>query len=140
MVASAGLRGWGWPAAAALAAGFIAVLAFHGERTEPGLARFAPAGVLADWPVEQVTSIEVSAGNRHRRFRRISGGGGWRPETADPADVAAVAEQSSAGAEEVSASTQETSASTQEIASSAHDLARTAEELGAMINRFRLAA
>ena len=55
-------------------------------------------------------------------------------------EVAAVAEQSSAGAEEVSASTQETSASTQEIASSAHDLARTAEELGAMINRFRLAA
>jgi methyl-accepting chemotaxis protein len=55
-------------------------------------------------------------------------------------EVAAVAEQSSAGAEEVSASTQETSASTQEIASSAHDLARTAEELGALINRFQLAA
>ena len=97
MVASAGLRGWGWPAAAALAAGFIAVLAFHGERPEPGLARFAPAGVLADWPIEQVTSVEVSAGNRHRWFHRISGGGGWRPETADPADVAAVVEQIETG-------------------------------------------
>ena len=61
MVAAAGVRGWGWAAAAVLAAGFIALLALHGERPEPGLARFQPAGLLADWPIEQVTSIELRA-------------------------------------------------------------------------------
>ncbi len=75
MVAPARVKAWRWPAAAALAAGFVAVLAFHGERPEPGLARFAPAGLLADWPVEQVSSLEVSAGTLHRSFRRDPGGG-----------------------------------------------------------------
>jgi hypothetical protein len=41
------------------AAGFIGVLAFQGERQEPGLAPFARAGLLADWPIEQVTAVEV---------------------------------------------------------------------------------
>ena len=56
------------------------------------------------------------------------------------AEVAAVAEQSSASAEQVSASTQETSASTQEIASSAAELARTAEQLDQLVRRFKLTA
>ena len=47
------------------------------------------------------------------------------------AEVASVAEESSASAEQVSASTQQTSAATQEIASSAAELARTAEKPGA---------
>jgi hypothetical protein len=76
------VRGWGWPVAAAVSAGFIGLLAFEGERPEPGLARFAPAGLLADWPVEQVTSVDVSAGAYRRSFRR-NPGGGWRPDTAD---------------------------------------------------------
>jgi methyl-accepting chemotaxis protein len=54
------------------------------------------------------------------------------------AEVAAVAEQSSASSEQVSASTQETSASTQEIAASAHELARTAADLDALVARFSL--
>jgi len=82
VVAPAGVRAWGWPLAAALSAGFIGLLAFRGERPEPGLARFAPAGLLADWPVEQVTSVDVSAGAYRRSFRRDPGGG-WRPDTAD---------------------------------------------------------
>jgi methyl-accepting chemotaxis protein len=56
------------------------------------------------------------------------------------ADVAAVAEQSSASTEQVSASTQQTSASTQEIAASAQELARTAEQLEQLVGQFRLAA
>ena len=54
------------------------------------------------------------------------------------ADVAAVAEQSSASAEEVSASTEQTSASTQEIAASAQDLAASASELERVVATFRL--
>jgi methyl-accepting chemotaxis protein len=56
------------------------------------------------------------------------------------AEVAAVAEQSSASAEQVSASTQQTSASTQEIASSATELARTAEQLDELVRRFKISA
>jgi hypothetical protein len=96
MVAPAGVKAWGWYAAAALAAGFIAVLAFQGERPEPGLARFVPAGLLAGWPVEQVSSVEVTAGTLHRTFRRDPGGG-WRPEAADPALAATLAEHIETG-------------------------------------------
>jgi methyl-accepting chemotaxis protein len=56
----------------------------------------------------------------------------------DIADVAAIAEESSASSEQVSASTQETSASTQQVAASAQELARTAEELEALCARFTL--
>ena len=54
-------------------------------------------------------------------------------------DVAAVAEESSAGAEQVSASTQQTSASTQELTQAAADLARTAGELEELVGGFTLA-
>jgi hypothetical protein len=96
MVASADVMAWGWPAAAALAAGFIAVLAFQGERPEPGLVRFAPAGLLADWPVEQISSVEVGARSRRRSFRRDSGGG-WHPNAAAAADTAAFTEHIETG-------------------------------------------
>ena len=90
------VRRWGWPVAAALAAGFLALLAFEGERPEPGLARFAPAGLLADWPVQQVASVEVSAGTRHRSFRRDPGGL-WRLEGVDGASPADLAERIETG-------------------------------------------
>jgi hypothetical protein len=96
VVAPTDVKAWGWPAAATLAAGFIGLLAFHGERPEPGLARFAPAGLLADWPVQQVTSVEVSAGAHRRSFRR-NPGGGWRPEVADAATTAELAERIETG-------------------------------------------
>ena len=92
MVAPASVRRWGWPLAATLAAAVIGVLAFEGERPEPGLARFAPAGLLADWPIEQVTSVEVSAGLKHRLFRR-NPGGAWRLEVADAAPAADLAQR-----------------------------------------------
>lgn len=96
MVASSGVRDereemgvkrWRWPVSATFAAGFIGLLAFQGERPEPGLARFTPVGLLANWPVQQVVSVEVSAGTSHRSFRRDSGGS-WRPEAADVPDLA----------------------------------------------------
>jgi methyl-accepting chemotaxis protein len=56
------------------------------------------------------------------------------------ADVAAVAEQSSASTEEVSASTEQTSASTQEIAASAQELASTAASLEQLVGSFKVTA
>jgi methyl-accepting chemotaxis protein len=56
------------------------------------------------------------------------------------AEVASVAEQSSASTEEVSASTEQTSASTQEIAASAQELASTAEGLEQLVARFKIEA
>lgn len=65
---------WGWPVAAAAAAGFIALLALHGERPEPGMARFAPAGLLAGWQLQQVVTVEIADGAGRRVFRRDAGG------------------------------------------------------------------
>jgi methyl-accepting chemotaxis protein len=56
------------------------------------------------------------------------------------AEVAGVAEQSSASSQQVSATTQQTSASTQEIAASASDLARTADGLQELVARFTIAS
>jgi hypothetical protein len=95
LVAPARVKAWTRALAAALAAGFIGFLAFQGERPEPGLARFTPAGPLADWPVEQVIFVEVDSGTKHRLFHRDPEGG-WRPEAADaavPSDLAERIEQ-----------------------------------------------
>jgi hypothetical protein len=78
LVVAPGVKFSGWAASAALAAGFLGLLAFHGERPEPGLARFEPAGVLVDWPIEDVATLDVFAGTAHRSFHRI--GGSWRGE------------------------------------------------------------
>ena len=89
MVAAAGLRQWGWGTAAAVAAGFIAALALHGSRPEPGLARFEAMGPLADWPLQQVAAVEIDAGARHRSFRR-GADGRWQDEgSGEPAGVGA---------------------------------------------------
>jgi methyl-accepting chemotaxis protein len=56
------------------------------------------------------------------------------------AEVASVAEQSSASSEQVSAATQQTSASAQEISASAQELASTARALEELVSRFTLVA
>ena len=53
------------------------------------------------------------------------------------AEVAAVAEQSTAATEEVSASTQQTSASAQELAATAEELSGTAEGLETLVAHFK---
>lgn len=68
------MRRFAWPAAAGAALALIAALALHGERPQPGLARFAPAGVLAAWPPAQISKIVVVTGAASRTFRRNAGG------------------------------------------------------------------
>jgi hypothetical protein len=95
MVVAEGVRAGAWELAATLAAAFIGFLAFQGERREPGLARFTPAGLLAGWALEQVMFVEVDIGTKHRSFHRDPDGG-WRPGAADaavPADFAERIEQ-----------------------------------------------
>lgn len=79
------MRVWGWTAAAALAVVFLCMLAFQGERPEPGLGRFEPAGLLVDWPSEDIFALELSAGTQHRSFHRA--GSGWRGEEGDASAV-----------------------------------------------------
>ena len=56
------------------------------------MARFAPAGILAGWPIQQVTSVEVSVGTDRRSFHR-NPCGGWRLEVADVATTTDRAER-----------------------------------------------
>ena len=58
----------------------------------------------------------------------------------DMAEVASVAEQSSASSQQVSAATEQTTASTQEITASAEALTETAEALDLLVARFTLTA
>ncbi len=91
MVVAAIVTRWRWPLAAAIAAGFIAILAFHGERPEPGLGRFEAAGLLASWSAGDVAALEVGAGPARRYFRLVPGRG-WSLEGADgavPSELAA---------------------------------------------------
>jgi hypothetical protein len=76
VVAAPALKRAGWIAAAALAAAAIFALATHGQRPDPGLAVFAPAGVMASVPPERVTAVVVSRGTGRRELTR-DGGRGW---------------------------------------------------------------
>jgi hypothetical protein len=82
MVAAAGVRRFAWPVAAGAAAALIAALALHGERPQSGLARFVPAGVLADWPIARIGEITVDDGTGSRVFRRDAAGI-WREAGGD---------------------------------------------------------
>ncbi|HEX4806207.1 MAG TPA: methyl-accepting chemotaxis protein [Conexibacter sp.] len=88
--------------------------------------------------------IGDEVGDMHERVERIAlsieqiAGRAARMQES-MAQVAAVAEQSSASSEQVSASTQQTSAATQQVAASAQELAKTAEELDSLVGQFTLA-
>jgi methyl-accepting chemotaxis protein len=108
------------------------------ERTEESVASvtetrhaFERIGVAVDDMTTRVNEIAAAIGQISEQAQRAEG---------DIAEVASVAEESSASAEQVSASTQQTSASTQEIASSAHELARTAAHLDALVRKAEVAA
>jgi len=79
VVAAAVVRRWGWPVAATIAVAFIGILAFRGERPEPGLVRFRAAGLLVDWAIEDVMMVAVSGGGTYQTFHRVPGGG-WRAD------------------------------------------------------------
>ncbi len=116
----------------------VSVVAQGARRTEDGVATveqareaFEQIGLAVEAVTSRVAEIAVAV-------HQISSDAD-RAETGI-AEVAAVAEQSSASAEQVSASTEETSASTQEIAASAQELARTADQLERLVSRFRVSA
>ena len=82
----------------------------------------------------EMASTSEQAGRAVGAVERI--GAGARSAERDIAEVASVAEESSAAAEQVSASTQQTSAATQQIASGADELAQRAVRLAALVERF----
>lgn len=88
-MAAPALRRLAWPAAAAVAAAFIAALAFHGERPEPGLARFEAAGLMLHLPPERVTRVDIHAGSARRALLRGPGGTWTSDGIPAAADVAA---------------------------------------------------
>jgi hypothetical protein len=61
-----------WPALGLGGAAFLflAVLAFHGERPEPGLSEFKVAGVMAATDPAAITEIVVRRGSAERRLTR----------------------------------------------------------------------
>jgi hypothetical protein len=58
--------------------------------------RRSAAQTVADWPVQQVASVEISAGTYYRSFHRDPGGL-WLPEAVDTASAADLSEQIEAG-------------------------------------------
>lgn len=69
-MASALIGRIGWPVAATLAAALLVVLALHGERPEPGLARFKAAGLMTTFTPAEAREVDISKGQRTWRFRR----------------------------------------------------------------------
>lgn len=68
-MATPSLRRVAWPSAAVLAAAFIVVLAFHGQRPGPGLVPFEAGGLMA-LPPERIEEVEVEADGKRWRLRR----------------------------------------------------------------------
>ena len=63
---------WLGLAAAAAAFAFLAVLAFHGQRPEPGLSEFKVAGVMATTDPAEVSEVTIGVGGAAQRLRRGS--------------------------------------------------------------------
>jgi hypothetical protein len=64
------LRRMLWAAGVALAGGTIIALAFHGQRPDPSLVHFEPAGVMLSIAPDTVVEVVVSRGQRLWRFER----------------------------------------------------------------------
>jgi hypothetical protein len=75
-VAPSLIRRAAWPMAAAVAFAFLAALALHGERPEPGMVGFKAAGLLTAFDPADAREIEVSRLGEVWRFRRE--GSSWR--------------------------------------------------------------
>ena len=89
-VAPSLIRRAAWPLAAALALVFLAALALHGERPEPGMVGFKAAGLLTAFAPDDAREVEVGRAGEVWRFRRD--GRSWRaveaprPVSAEAAD------------------------------------------------------
>ena len=70
------IRRAAWPLAAAVAFGFLAALALHGERPDAGLAPFKAAGLFTAFAPEDAREVGISRAGETWRFRRE--GETWR--------------------------------------------------------------
>ena len=59
-----------WPLAAVGAGAFLAGLALHGERPEPGLVRFVAAGLMTQVAPDMAYEVEIAAPDGTWRFQR----------------------------------------------------------------------
>lgn len=75
MVGPSPLRRLMWAAGAVLAAGTIIALAFHGQRSNPSLVQFEPAGVMLSIVPDAVVEVVISRGQRRWRFGRAKPNG-----------------------------------------------------------------
>jgi hypothetical protein len=66
------MKKWLGLAAAAAAFAFLAMLAFHGQRPEPGLSDFKVAGVMATTDPAKVNEVTVGVGGATRQLKRGS--------------------------------------------------------------------
>jgi methyl-accepting chemotaxis protein len=105
-------------------------------RTEEGVVTveaartsFAAIGEAVEVTSSRVAEIAAAVGGIAVRSAKM---------TEDIAEVASIAEESSAASEQVAASTQQTSSSTLQIASGAEELAASARELHRLAGRFKL--
>ena len=87
MVAASALKRTAWLAAVGLAAGLIIVLAWHGRRPDPGLARFEPGGVMPHLRLEDIVEVQVRAGNHHQSFVRSHTGTWTAASVPVPAEI-----------------------------------------------------
>ena len=115
----------------------VGVVADGARRTDEGVATVERTRVAFEAIGEAVEDVSARVAEIASAIQQISDGAGRAG--ADVAEVAGVAESSSASAEQVSAATEQTAASTQELAASAQSLAGTAESLDALVRRFKVA-
>jgi len=83
VVAAPTLRRATWTVVVVAAAGTIVVLAFHGRRPDPSLARFEPAGIMLAIAPETVVEVALSRGRDRWRFTR-AGVGAWKSAAGPP--------------------------------------------------------
>jgi methyl-accepting chemotaxis protein len=128
---------------AALVAEIQAETARAVQSVEDGAQRTDAGAATVEQARESFTLIGERVADMNARVERIAAAiaeiaTGAQGVHDNMAEVAAVAEQSSASSQQVSASTEQTSASAQQVAASAQDVARTAEELGQLVASFKL--
>jgi hypothetical protein len=73
-----------WVGGAVGAVAAIIALASYGERPDPGLVRFRPAGVMVNVPPERVNEVVVARGGERWRFVRADGGWSAAQGTGSP--------------------------------------------------------
>jgi hypothetical protein len=72
-----------WVAGMVAAAGTIIVLAFHGQRADPSLVHFEPAGVMLSIAPDTVVEVVLSRGQHRWRFER-TGAKAWAAAPGSP--------------------------------------------------------